>query len=157
MRTSPEGRAFITRWEGVRANSYRDVAGFWTIGVGHLLTKEEQETGMIRGVAFIGGLTPAEVDEVLTADLLGTEVAVAGLVKPELTQPQFDALVSFTFNLGAGALHKSTLLKYVNAGEFDKVPAELLKWCRAGGAVIAGLKRRREAEAKLWSEGDYGA
>ena len=75
---------------------------------------------------------------------------VRKFVKVELTQNQFDALVDFAYNAGVGALQKSTLLKKVNAGKFDEVPAEFMKWTKGGGKELPGLVRRRRAEVKLW-------
>lgn len=86
----------------------------------------------------------------LERDLVKFEQGVEALVKVPLTQNQFDVLVSFAFNCGLGALQKSTLLKKVNAQDFDAVPTELMKWTRAGGGAVPGLVRRRRAEAKMW-------
>lgn len=80
----------------------------------------------------------------------GHEHAVNSLVKGPLTQGQFDALVDFTYNLGAGTLAHSSLLRMPNAGDYSRVPAELEKWIYAAGEVMPGLVARRKAEAALW-------
>jgi lysozyme len=87
-------------------------------------------------------------------DLVRFERAVQRAVTVPLTDNQFAALVSFTFNLGEGALQKSTLLKLLNAGDYNSVPSELQKWVKAGGQTLAGLVKRRMAEADLWRTQD---
>ena len=94
--------------------------------------------------------TKDEATAILRADLGRFERGVESLVKVDLTQNQFDALVSFSYNCGLGALKKSTLLKRVNAKRFDDVPAEFMKWTRGGGRQLAGLVRRRRAEVEMW-------
>jgi lysozyme len=95
-------------------------------------------------------ISAQEAEAILRRDLAGFEAAVVGMVKTKLTQAQFDVLVSFAYNCGVGALKQSTFLKRVNAGAFDAVPAELMKWTRAKGKELPGLVRRRRAEAALW-------
>jgi len=95
-------------------------------------------------------ITQEESAEILARDLQKFEKGVEKLLKVEVSQNQFDVLVSFAFNCGLGSLQKSTLLKRVNEENFEAVPAELMKWTKAGGREIAGLVRRRRAEAKLW-------
>jgi lysozyme len=95
-------------------------------------------------------ISAPEAEAILRRDLAGFEAAVASMVKQMLTQTQFGALVSFAYNCGVGALQTSTLLKRVNAGAFDAVPAELMKWTKAKGKELPGLARRRRAEAALW-------
>ena len=91
-----------------------------------------------------------EAETILKQDLAQFENAISSMVKVPLTQNQFDTLVSFSFNCGVAALRRSTLLKRVNAGALDAVPAELMKWTRADGKELSGLVRRRRAEAALW-------
>ncbi len=86
----------------------------------------------------------------LAGDVAAAERAIGHLVKVALTQGQFDALVDFTFNLGAGRLAKSTLLRCLNSGRYDAAAEQLLLWDLAGGEVNLGLKARREAELRLW-------
>jgi lysozyme len=91
-----------------------------------------------------------EAEAILKQDLAQFENAISSIVKVPLTQNHFDTLVSFAFNCGVAALRRSTLLKRVNAGAFDAVPSELMKWTRADGKELPGLVRRRRAEAALW-------
>lgn len=103
---------------------------------------------------FAAGITQAEATELLRKDVGIAELAVLRLISVPLTDGQFDALVSFTFNLGAGALQRSTLRRKANRGEHDSVPAELMKWVWAAGKRLPGLVRRRKAEALAYA---YGA
>ncbi len=156
MRMSEKGRDLLSQWEGFELRVYRDVAGLETIGVGHLLTADEKSSGVviIRGapVAYAGGLTKAQVLDLLGADLNTFEDAVSSSVTVGLRQNQFDALVSFSFNVGAGAFRKSTLLKVLNQGKYDEVPNQLRQWVRAGGKTVRGLVNRRENEIRLWND-----
>lgn len=145
MKTSDEGVEFITDHEGMVLSVYDDVAGYPTIGVGHLIRDDDPD--------FSGGITRAEAIELLRKDLQHAESCVSGSVKVELAQNQFDALVSFVFNVGGGAFRESTLLKLLNAGKYDAVPEQLRRWNKAGGSVVQGLINRREAECRLW-QGD---
>lgn len=144
MKTSRQGRDFIKRWEGVRLKAYRCEANVLTIGVGH--TAAMGEPHPVEGMT----ITAEEADAILARDLAITEAQVQSAVKVDLTQRQYDTLVSFVFNVGAGAFRKSTLLKKLNAGKYNEVPAELLKWNRVKGKVVQGLTNRRKAEADFW-------
>jgi lysozyme len=135
MTTSPIGRAMITRWEGCRLRPYRDVVGLWTVGVGHLLGADEPTQWLY---------TEAEVDGLLARDLARTELGVQRLCG-NVAQPQFDALVSFTFNCGVGALQRSQLRQRVLRRDPSAGDA-LLVWNKAGGKVWAGLTARRKDE-----------
>lgn len=139
MKTGPRGLALIKQWEGLRLTAYKDAVGIWTIGYGS--TGSHVKPGL--------RLTEAEAEALLRKDLARFEKRVNDLVKVPLSQEQFDALVSFDFN--TGKLHASTLLKRLNQGEYAAVPSELKRWSKAGGKTLAGLVRRREAEASLWS------
>ena len=155
MQMSKNGRTLLTAWEGLRLYPYRDSAGLLTIGVGHLLTKSEQTSGKIfingEPIKYKHGLTKEQVDALLEHDLISVECLVENIVKVDLNQNQFDALVSFTFNVGNNAFRYSTLLKKLNEGQYDKVPEQLMRWDMAGGNIIHGLKIRRENEVKLWN------
>jgi lysozyme len=142
MQLSNNGLELIKRSEGFRGQVYLDVAGFPTIGYGHLIKTNER---------FSNGITEQQAATILASDVQEAEEAVGRLVKVALTQGQFDALVDFCFNLGAGRLASSTLLRDLNAGNHDAAAAQLLSWDHAGGVVIAGLKARREAELQLWN------
>lgn len=144
---SQQGIDLIKRWEGYVPIMYRDAAGYWTIGTGHLMTKEEIRRW--RGKA----LTASQGDSLLRSDLHREEGYVQRFVHVELWPWQYDALVSWTFNLGGGNLRRSTLLRRVNARQHDLVPHELKRWNRAGGRVLRGLVRRRAAEARMYAEG----
>lgn len=139
MNTSQRGIELIKKSEGVRYQAYDDGVGVWTIGVGH--TK-----GVVKG----DKIDDAKVDEFLRQDLESAEYAVNTLVKVDLTQAAFDALISFTFNLGSGALSRSTLLKLLNAGDRAGAAAEFSKWTKAGGKELPGLVTRRAAERALF-------
>lgn len=140
---SQRGLGLIMDFEGFSPTMYRDVAGLLTIGYGHLLTPSEVKR-------FEGGVSQDEAVALLKADVAHAEGAVDRLITTRLTQGQYDALVSFTFNLGSGALQRSTLRRKVNRGEHEDVPGELLRWVWAGGRKRKGLVRRRKAEARLY-------
>lgn len=139
--TGDAGVALIKSFEGLRLEKYRDAVGKWTIGYGHLILPNE---------SFPRALTEAEADELLRDDLGVTERSIHRLVTVDLNQNQFDALVAFTFNLGAGNLQTSTLLKLLNQGEYAQAADQFPRWNKAGGKVLAGLTRRREAERALF-------
>lgn len=157
------GLAKIKAWEGFVPHAYDDafatkepvdpgetVHGTLTIGYGHTLNVKPGDK-----------ITEKQAVELLKQDLVGVENAVERLVKVPLTDGQFAALVSFVFNVGAGAFRGSTLLKELNKGNYDAVPKELMKWTKTtiGGKKItsAGLTNRRAAEIGLWATGNYVA
>lgn len=142
MRISPKGIALIKKWEGLRLKAYYCSANVLTIGWGS--TGKHVTPDMV--------ITEKEAEELLKKDLFRFEIGVKNLC-PRVNQNQFDALVSFAFNLGLGALQRSTLRMKVNRGEYDHVPAEFKKWVRGGGRILPGLVKRREEEAKLFIEG----
>lgn len=155
MNMSQNGKELLAQWEGIRNNVYKDVAGLETIGVGHLLTKEELRTGqiVIKGQSFDyrKGLDNGEVMDLLSQDLVRFEEAIQDEVHVRLSQNQFDALVSFVFNVGIGAFKESTLLKILNRGSYDAIPDQLRRWVKAGGKTVQGMVNRRENEIKLWN------
>lgn len=142
MRLSSAGLELLKRSEGFRDRVYADVAGFRTIGFGHRLLSGEE---------FPNGIDLEQGEAILGRDIAIAEGAVERLVKVSLSPGQFDALVDFVFNLGAGRLASSTLLKYLNAGKYAEAAWQLLAWDHVGSKEIAGLKVRREAEFQLWS------
>lgn len=145
MRHVTEAGLNLIKWfEGFSPTIYNCPAGYPTIGYGHVVLAHEQDQ-------FATGITPAQAIELLRKDLGISERAVLRLISVPLTDGQFDALVSFTFNLGAGALQRSTLRRKVNRGEHEGVPAELMKWVWAAGKRMPGLVRRRRAEALVYS------
>jgi len=140
MKTSDVGRELIKEFEGCKQVAYQDSVGVWTIGYGH--TKDVYEGQLA---------IKKSCDRFLEEDLEEFEGYVDSYVKVPLTQNQFDALVAWTFNLGPGNLSKSTMLKKLNAGDYDAVPDEMRRWNKAGGEVLNGLVRRRDAEANLFA------
>ena len=141
MKTSESGRKLIAEHEGIKLSAYKCSAGVWTIGFGHT-----------NGVTKDTRCTIEQAHEWLSDDLADAELAVRNLVKVPLNQNQFDALVSFTFNLGAGALSRSTLLKHLNAGNYSAAAGQFKLWNMAGGKPVLGLTRRRAAEADLFNK-----
>ena len=147
MKTSEAGIALLKQHEGLRLDAYPDAGYGWdraTIGYGH--TSAAGAPHVHKGMR----ITEAEATEILRRDLGKFEGYVTSLVHVPLTQPQFDALVSFTFNLGPGNLRSSTLLRKLNALDYRGAADEFLKWNKSNGKVLAGLKRRREAERALF-------
>jgi lysozyme len=155
MQMSAHGLALLEQWEGFELKLYKDSAGLPTIGVGHLLTKSELSSGKITidGIAvnYTDGLSQQQVTDLLGQDVEPAAAAVNSGVKVPLNQNQFDALCSFTFNVGVAAFTNSTLLKLLNQKQYDQVPDQLLRWTRAGGKVVQGLVNRRNNEIKLWN------
>lgn len=141
MNISDNGIKFIANWEGKRNSVYMDAVGLPTIGIGHLIKK---------GEVFPKIMTDKEVYDLFRKDIRNFETAINSLVKVKLTQNQYDALVSFTFNCGVGALQQSTLLKKLNAGDYTGASQEFLKWDKANGKPLLGLTRRRTAEKELF-------
>lgn len=134
------GLDLVKSFEGLKLRAYLCPAKVWTIGYGS--TGPHVTPGKV--------ITEAQANDLLQDDLDRFEKAVTRLVTVPLTQHQYDALVSFAFNVGISALERSTLLKRVNAKLFDQAKAEFAKWNRAGGRPLAGLTRRRAAEAALF-------
>jgi lysozyme len=146
MQTSDQMRAVIEQFEGCRLDPYQDSVGVWTIGYGH--TGEDVYEGC-------ASITQDQADQLLSQDLADFEAHVTALC-PTTTQQQFDALVSFAYNLGAGSLQGSTLRRMHNAADYDQAAGQFPRWDHAGGQVLAGLTRRRAAEAAVYANGDYG-
>jgi GH24 family phage-related lysozyme (muramidase) len=141
LSTGAKGIALIKSFEGLSLNKYQDIVGKWTIGYGHLILPDE---------VFNVALTEAQAETLLRRDLAVSEKGVNQYVLVPLTQNQFDALVSFTFNLGVGNLKSSTLLRVLNAHQYQSAADEFLRWDKAGGKQVAGLTRRRAAERALF-------
>ena len=144
MQTSEKGIALIKEFEGCKLTAYQDSVGVWTIGYGW--------TQPVDGKPIRAGMTIKQetAERLLKTGLVSYESDVSRLVKVGLTQGQFDALVSFTYNLGARSLSTSTLLRKLNAGDYAGASDEFLRWNKAGGKVLSGLTRRREAERALF-------
>jgi len=150
LKLSPVGVELIKSFEGFSAKPYRCPAGVPTIGYGATYYTSVRKVTMADAA-----ITKAEAT-VLLANMLGSyERAVDTYCIDTITQNQFDALVSFAYNLGTGALKSSTLLKKVNADPNDPIiRAEFMKWVNAGGVTLAGLVRRRHDEADLYFKKD---
>ncbi|ENF7818722.1 lysozyme [Enterobacter soli] len=144
MQTSDKGIALIKEFEGCKLTAYQDSVGVWTIGYGW--------TQPVDGKTIRGGMTIKQetAERLLKTGLVSYESDVSRLVKVGLTQEQFDALVSFTYNLGSRSLSTSTLLRKLNAGDYTGAAAEFMSWNKAGGKALKGLTRRREAERALF-------
>lgn len=139
MKTSQRGIDLIKSFEGCELKAYRDSVGVLTIGYGHTV-----------GVKDGDRITQEQADAILASDLAIYEDGVRSLVRRTMTQGQFDALVSFSFNVGLGALGKSTLLRMLNSGDYAGASQQFARWNKAGGKVLNGLTRRREAERALF-------
>ena len=134
-----EGVALIKKFEGCELEAYQCSAGVWTIGYGH--TKD-----IVEGMT----ISKEQAEEMLVDELHEYENYINKYVTVALSQNQFDALVSWVYNLGPANLKASTLLKVLNQGKYEDVPAQIKRWNKAGGKVLEGLIRRREAEACLF-------
>jgi len=141
MKTSQTGIDLIKKWEGLKTKAYKDVVGVWTIGYGRT-----------KGVTSSMVITPTMAENFLKEDLTEYERYVNSLVKVPLTQSQFDALVSFIYNLGPTNFSRSTLLEKLNAGLYSEAAKEFDKWVYAGGKVYAGLEARRADEKQLFMQ-----
>jgi lysozyme len=139
MTISEEGKSLIKKFEGCELTAYKCAAGVPTIGYGH-----------IKGVNMGDTITQEEANEMFNHEMKEYETYVNTAVTVPLSQNQFDAIVSWVFNLGNGNLQASTMLKVINSGDHAGVPAQIKRWNKAGGKVLDGLVRRREAEALLY-------
>jgi lysozyme len=137
-----DGLDLIKRFEGFSETVYICPAGLPTIGYGHVVKPHEN---------FSCGISKTEAEDLLREDVQVAERAVQRLITVPLTDGQFAALVSFTFNLGAGSLQRSTLRRKINREEHEDASIEFLRWVWAGGRKLKGLVRRREAEAALYA------
>ena len=141
MNYSKNGLALTEQFEGCRLTAYRDIRGILTCGWGH--TGPDVYEGMT--------LTQEQADALLLKDVQHSVDTVNHLVTIGLSQPAFDALIDFVFNVGSGNFASSTLLKLINSGNLDAAAEEILKWDHASGVVVAGLLRRRLAEKSEFS------
>ena len=139
MKTGINGLNLIKEFEGLRLQAYQCSANIWTIGYGHTADVSANDV-----------ITEEEALSFLRQDVAESERTVNQYVHVPLTQNQFDALVSFVFNLGVGNFRTSTLLRKLNAGDDDGAAQEFGCWIHAGGKALPGLVRRREAERALF-------
>jgi len=151
MHISDEGLALIKHFEGCPVNgagdpvAYLCPAGVWTIGYGHIKNVKEHDRWSMSHADYI--LREELEDEY--------EIYIKDLVKVPLEQNQFDALVAFVFNLGPTNLSSSTLLKFLNAGDYHAIPNQIKRWDKANGKVLSGLVKRRDAEALMFEGRDW--
>jgi GH24 family phage-related lysozyme (muramidase) len=144
MVISEKGLALIKKFEGIRLHAYQDVTGVWSIGYGwtHPVDGEAIHSGM--------RIDQNTADRLLLSGIGQYEQGVESLLSVRVSQSQFDALVSFAYNLGCRSLADSTLLKKLNQGDYAGAAAEFSRWNKAGGNIIPGLTSRRKAEAELF-------
>jgi lysozyme len=141
MKLGEKGTEILKYFEGCKLTAYQDSVGVWTIGYGH--TK-----GVYDGMT----ITQDEAEQMLLTELEEYEGYIESMVTVPLTQNQFDALVVWIYNLGPTNFRNSTLLKELNAGNYNAAGQEITRWNKAGGKVLAGLVKRREAEAELFND-----
>lgn len=146
MKISQRGIDLIIKWEGFKDRAYLCSANVWTIGFG--------STRWLNGDPVKQGetITKKLAEQLLITDISRFSEQVRRLVNVPLTQPQFDALVSFTYNLGGGALERSTLLKKLNQGDYKGAAKEFERWVKAGGKRVQGLVNRRADERRMFEE-----
>lgn len=149
MHNLSKAKQLIKRYEGLRLEAYQDVAGVWTIGYG--------TTWLInRPVCAQDKCTKDEAESWLYEHMLNTARAIQKVIKVEITENEFNALVSFAYNIGTGAFKNSTLLKLLNDRAPERIVAlEFHKWNKAGGKVVNGLVARRADEANLFLQVDF--
>lgn len=145
MKISQAGLDLIKEFEGLRLDAYQDSVGVWTIGYGSTYWPDGRRVKQGDKLA-----NDSEAEQLLIDTVKAYEAGVNRVVKVHITQNQFDALVSFAFNLGIGALEKSTLVKRLNKIDIIPVANEFSRWTKAGGKELAGLRRRRAAERDLF-------
>lgn len=147
MSYSRRGLALTEQFEGLCLTAYQDSVKVWTIGYGH--TGSDVHPGLT--------ITQQQAGDLLLKDVGSAVATVNKLVTVKLTQNQFDALVDFVYNVGGGNLASSTLLKELNAGDYSGAAAQFVRWDKAGGMVLPGLLKRRQAEQALFLEADTAA
>ena len=144
MKISEDGLELIKKFEGCETTAYQDSVGVWTIGFGHTKGVEEGQTCSIE-----------DAESMLANEMDEYEGYINNMVKVDLQQHEFDALVAWVYNLGPTNLGESTMLKVLNGGQFDRVPEEMNRWTRAGGKILEGLVRRRQAESLMFADLDW--
>ena len=140
MKISNKGKDLIKKYEGCKLEAYKCPAGIWTIGYGH--TDGNVTSGTI--------ISQEQADKLFNQDIKKFEKGIGQMVKVLINQNQFDALVSFSFNLGLGALQNSTLLKKLNTKDYQGAANEFDRWVYGGGKKLEGLVRRRKEEKELF-------
>ena len=146
MKTSPNGLQLIRKYEGYKSTPYRCPAGLYTVGYGHVIGNGLQLPDEWNRTLSLG-----EINELLRTDLARFERGVLRYCPVYLTQSQFDALVSFSFNLGLGVLQRSTLRQKILRKDEEGAAKEILRYDKVGGRPLKGLTRRRQAEYRLFT------
>lgn len=141
--TSPTGRSNIQQWEGYSNKAYQDIAGYWTIGIGHRIVPGD-------GLTSSSIISDQQVQDLFNQDLTIAENTIRSNVTANITQGMFDALVDFIFNLGAGNFANSTLLRLLNSSDYQGAANEFSKWVHAGSSVVPQLVARRAADAQIF-------
>lgn len=141
---SPAGLRLTESFEGLNLEAYQDSVGVWTIGYGH--TGPDVSAGM--------EITQEQATLLLASDIAWAEAVVNRAVKVTITQNHFDAMVDFVFNVGAASFLNSTLLRLLNGGDYGRAADQFLRWNKAGGKVLKGLTKRREAERMMFLLGE---
>jgi GH24 family phage-related lysozyme (muramidase) len=156
MKTSDAAIQLIKHHEGVRSKPYKCPASLWTVGVGHVLYPEQAKLPISKRnscaltIEDFRVFSNEEIDEILKKDLQRFERGVLHYCPATTSQRQFDALVSFSFNLGLGTLQRSTLRQKHNRGDFEGAAEEFLKYTKSGGKVLKGLVTRRKDERAVY-------
>ena len=156
MKVSKDAIEGIKKDEGVRLRPYRCPALLWTVGVGHVIdpnhirVKLDERKGLAIPDGWDRTLTMDEVNDILAKDLITFERGVLRLCPEGLTQGRFDALVSFSFNVGLGNLQRSTIRMKHNRGDFEGAAESFMQWTKAGGKELPGLVKRRKHERALY-------
>ena len=145
MNLSDEGVDFISKFEGFSSTIYSDMVGIKTIGFGHVMRPGEDFNNITREQGL----------DLLKHDANSFSGSIIKLVEVDLEQYEFDALVSFVYNVGSGNFSQSTMLKLLNQGNKRDAADQFPRWDRAGGVAVPGILRRRNAERQLFLTGDY--
>lgn len=146
MTPSPALIEFLKAWEGCELMPYQDAGGAWTVGYGCLLPLRMPTDKPI---------SQFEADSMLAAQVQKVAEGIEGMVDYVLAQNEVDALISFAYNVGLGALKKSTLLRRLNQGDIDGAALEFGRWNKVGTKIVAGLINRRAAEKAMFLHADY--
>lgn len=154
MKIDKSGKQLLKDVEGLSLTAYLDTGGQPTIGIGHLITNAEKESGVIvikgEAVRYGQGITEQQCFDLLEQDIAIAEGIVNRLVQVPLKQNQFNALASFAFNVGEGQFATSTLVEMLNNQMYDRVPGQLKRWVMDDGKVVNGLVNRRDKEIAMW-------
>ena len=146
MKASKEAIKLIRHHEGVRNKPYQCPAKLWTVGIGHLIGD-----GKTLPASWNRTFTNEEIDGILKSDLNRFELGISKMLpNVQLKQHEFDALVSFCFNLGLGCFQRSTIRQALLRGDKEQAMESLMKYCRAGGKILRGLENRRKDERRLF-------